>query len=221
MPRDGHRPTETDILIAGSFNLGFAGFAAGAEVDQLLDWWSERLATDCLVAPERGYFVDQRWMDLAPGLIPSLAILRDAGYNVAYWNLSSRDVRRQADSYTVNGRPCASFTSPAMTRTTRIVCPSTRIASTWPPSPRCGSSATATARLWPARGTRTGAHGLTPGGRLPDGTPLDAAARAAFRDGIQAGVLDDAGDLHRTGGPAPLSTTSARPRRTGRRSGCQ
>ena len=42
----------------------------GAEVDQLLDWWSERLATDCLVAPERGYFVDQRWMDLAPGPDP-------------------------------------------------------------------------------------------------------------------------------------------------------
>ena len=72
MPRDGHRPTETDILISGSFNLGFAAFAPDAEVDQLLDWWSERLATDCLVAPERGYFVDQRWMDLAPGLIPSL-----------------------------------------------------------------------------------------------------------------------------------------------------
>ena len=69
MPRDGLRPSETDILISGSFNLGFAGFAGGDEVDELLDWWAERLATDCLVAPERGYFVDQRWMDLAPGLV--------------------------------------------------------------------------------------------------------------------------------------------------------
>ena len=109
MPRDGHRPTETDILISGSFNLGFAAFSPGAEVDQLLDWWSERLATDCLVAPERGYFVDQRWMDLAPGLIPSLAILRDDGYNVAYWNLSSREVKRDGDTYTVNGRPLRFF----------------------------------------------------------------------------------------------------------------
>ncbi len=73
MPRDGQRPSETDILISGSFNLGFAGFAGNADVDQLLDWWSERLATDCLVAPERGYFVDQRWMDLAPGLIPTFS----------------------------------------------------------------------------------------------------------------------------------------------------
>ena len=70
MPRDGRKPSETDILIAGSFNLGFVGLAAGAETDWLLDWWAERLETDCRVAPERGYFVDQRWMDFAPGLVP-------------------------------------------------------------------------------------------------------------------------------------------------------
>ena len=72
------------------------------------DWWAERLATDCLVAPERGYFVDQRWMDFAPGLIPSLPVLRDPGYNVAYWNLPSRDVSATA-KYTVNGWPLRFF----------------------------------------------------------------------------------------------------------------
>jgi hypothetical protein len=41
-------------------------------------------------------------MDLAPGLIPSLFVLRDPGYNVAYWNLSSREVRRADGGYTVN-----------------------------------------------------------------------------------------------------------------------
>ena len=109
LPRDGHRPSETDILGSGSFNLGFVAFDRGSQVDTLLDWWAERLATDCLVAPERGYFVDQRWMDFAPGLIPSLFVLRDPGYNVAYWNLSSREVDRAGNGYTVNGRPLRFF----------------------------------------------------------------------------------------------------------------
>ncbi len=105
MPRDGHKPAETDILVAGSFNLGFAGFAAGPKTDELLAWWSERLATDCLVAPERGYFVDQRWMDFAPGLVEGFFILRDPGYNLAYWNLAGRDLRRRGNRYEVDGRP--------------------------------------------------------------------------------------------------------------------
>lgn len=109
MPRDGLKPSETDILIAGSYNLGFIGLAPGPDTDELLDWWGERLATDCIVAPERGFFVDQRWMDFAPGLVPSFHVLRDPGYNVAYWNLPSREVKRSGDGWTVNGRPLRFF----------------------------------------------------------------------------------------------------------------
>ena len=109
MPRDGLKPSETDILIAGSYNLGFIGLAPGPDTDELLDWWGERLATDCIVAPERGFFVDQRWMDFAPGLVPSFHVLRDPGYNVAYWNLPSREVKRRDDGWTVNGRPLRFF----------------------------------------------------------------------------------------------------------------
>jgi glycosyltransferase involved in cell wall biosynthesis/SAM-dependent methyltransferase len=109
MPRDGLRPSETDILIAGAYNLGFMGLAAGPQTDEMLDWWSERLETDCVVAPERGLFVDQRWMDFAPGLIPDLHVLRDPGYNVAYWNLPTRTVRREGDRYTADGCPLRFF----------------------------------------------------------------------------------------------------------------
>src|SRR5919206_1408179 len=41
MPRDGRRPSETDILIAGSYNLGFVALTPGPHTDRLLDWWSE------------------------------------------------------------------------------------------------------------------------------------------------------------------------------------
>jgi glycosyltransferase involved in cell wall biosynthesis/SAM-dependent methyltransferase len=109
MPRDGHRPSETDILIAGTFNLGFIGLSRGPDADALIDWWAERLERDCIVAPERGYFVDQRWIDFAPGLIESFHVLRNPGYNVAYWNVWGRDLAETPDGLTVNGESLRFF----------------------------------------------------------------------------------------------------------------
>ena len=109
MPRDGRKPSETDILISGCFNLGFLGLREHPDTDSLIEWWSERLETDCVVAPELGLFVDQRWLDFAPGLLRGFAVLRDPGYNVAYWNLPSRELRHRDGRYTVNGRPLRFF----------------------------------------------------------------------------------------------------------------
>ena len=202
MPRDGHRPAETDILASGSFNLGFAGFAAGNELDSLLDWWAERLATDCLIAPERGYFVDQRWMDLAPGLIPSLQVLRDPGYNVAYWNLSSRTVARTDNGYTVNGRPLRffHFSGYDTAHPARLSKHQDRIALADQPVVRelCDGYASALAASghdsW-----RTRPYGW---GALPDGTPLDDVARGVYREAARAGALGDEDVFGEAGGAA-------------------
>jgi glycosyltransferase involved in cell wall biosynthesis/SAM-dependent methyltransferase len=109
MPRDGRKPSETDILMAGVYNLGFIGLSNRDDAHLVLDWWSERLLTDCHVAPERGLFVDQRWVDFVPGLVSDLAILRDPTYNVAYWNLPERALERRGDGVVVNGRPLRFF----------------------------------------------------------------------------------------------------------------
>jgi hypothetical protein len=92
LPRDGKRPSEADILISGTYNLGFISLEHGSATDGLLDWWSERLKTDCVVAPDTGYFVDQRWMDFVHGVMPDFFVLRDPSYNVAYWNLHGREL---------------------------------------------------------------------------------------------------------------------------------
>lgn len=109
IPRDGEKPTEADILIAGTYNLGFIGLKNGPQTDRLLDWWSERLVTDCLVAPERGYFVDQRWIDFVHGLADDFYVLRDPAYNVAYWNLHGRKLTFDDGRYFVNGNPLRFF----------------------------------------------------------------------------------------------------------------
>jgi glycosyltransferase involved in cell wall biosynthesis len=109
IPRDGLKPTEEDILVAGAYNLGFLAVKASPMTTRLLEWWSGHLAEGCLAEPSRGLFVDQRWIDLVPGLFPSVALLRDETYDVAYWNLHSRNLECRGEDFVVGGRPLAFF----------------------------------------------------------------------------------------------------------------
>lgn len=109
IPDDGCAPSEQDILIAGAYNLGFLGLAAGPETTDLLAWWESRLRDLCRADPARGLMVDQRWIDLVPTLFTSTRLVRDETYNVAYWNLHSRRLARRGRGYTVNGRPLTFF----------------------------------------------------------------------------------------------------------------
>jgi glycosyltransferase involved in cell wall biosynthesis/SAM-dependent methyltransferase len=106
LPHDGREPGEVTLLLAGMFNLGFV--ALGQDSDGFLDWWSERVARDCLVAPERGQFVDQRWVDFVPTLFDHY-VVRDPGYNVAHWNLQTRKFEWTDGRYLVNGKPLRFF----------------------------------------------------------------------------------------------------------------
>ncbi|WP_022928959.1 methyltransferase domain-containing protein [Patulibacter americanus] len=109
MPRDGKKPSETDILIAGVYNLGFIGLSASDETDHLVAWWQERLRTDCRVDTEKGFFVDQRWIDFVPGMVRSLHLLELPSYNIAYWNLPTRPLGKAGEQVEVDGHPLRFF----------------------------------------------------------------------------------------------------------------
>ena len=106
---DNYRPSELDILLAGAYNLGFLAIAATPTTRNFLKWWQERLYANCQIAFDKGMFVDQRWIDLVPGLFDGVHILREPEYNVAYWNLHSRSVEFNNGRLTVNGEPCHFF----------------------------------------------------------------------------------------------------------------
>ena len=89
---DDMRPGEIDILRTGAYNLGFIAVAWRPTGAAFLMWWQQRLYDHCVVDLPRGLFVDQRWVDLVPGMFEGVCIVRDPGYNVVYWNLSYRDV---------------------------------------------------------------------------------------------------------------------------------
>ena len=96
---DGEHPNELDILKAGAYNLGFAAIGKWSAAEPLISWWQHRLEHHCVVDPEQGLFVDQRWMDLAPGLFEDVHILRHRGYNVAYWNIHERPLREDGNGW--------------------------------------------------------------------------------------------------------------------------
>jgi glycosyltransferase involved in cell wall biosynthesis len=103
---DERHPNELDILKSGAYNLGFIALSDRPETQQFLSWWQERLYTRCQANFARGLFVDQRWIDLVPGYFNGVHILRDPGYNVAYWNLHERVVTMRDGQPSVNDGPC-------------------------------------------------------------------------------------------------------------------
>ena len=106
---DGRHPAELDIMRSGTYNLGFLAVGETPAVGPFLDWWKGKLEFEAASDVERGLFTDQKWMDLAPALFEGFAILRDPGYDVAYWNLSHRPVARAGSGWTAGNRPLRFF----------------------------------------------------------------------------------------------------------------
>lgn len=106
---DDKSPGDTDILRSGSYNLGFAAFDGSTESLAFLRWWAERLAVNGYNDLSQGLFVDQKFVEMAPSFMPNLHILRDPGYNVAYWNLIHRPITRIGDEWFAAGQPLVFF----------------------------------------------------------------------------------------------------------------
>ena len=89
-PDDGRQPDDSTIMRAGMFNLGFLGVNSSENANNFLTWWKSKLFSKCVIDPCAGYFVDQKFVDLALFLFDGIHIEKDTGYNVAIHNLHSR-----------------------------------------------------------------------------------------------------------------------------------
>ena len=114
MPRDEKMTSETAILAAGIYNLGFIGVGRGAldagasGKPSFIAFWQERLLRECVINPQGMRFVDQRWMDFVPAVYEPF-IMREKTYNVAYWNLDHRDLVWTGSRYEIDGKPLKFF----------------------------------------------------------------------------------------------------------------
>jgi glycosyltransferase involved in cell wall biosynthesis/2-polyprenyl-3-methyl-5-hydroxy-6-metoxy-1,4-benzoquinol methylase len=105
-PNDERQIDNLFILAAGVYNLGFIG--VGTKARPFLDWWWDRTRREALIDPSKMMFTDQRWVDFVPSFFEH-HILKDPGYNVAYWNLHARDFKHEGGRYTVDGAPLRFF----------------------------------------------------------------------------------------------------------------
>lgn len=92
---------ELCALQHGVYNLGFLAVRNGKEGMKFAKWWNDRLQLYCYDDIPRGIFTDQRWIDLAPAYF-DVFVLKNPGYNMAPWNLSSRSLSYKNNKYLVN-----------------------------------------------------------------------------------------------------------------------
>lgn len=90
----------------GMFNLGFIGLKRGIESFRLIDWWKERLRKHCLIDKCQGIFVDQKWIDLVPLYFDKVQVVKDFGWNMAWWNFSERKIFISESVFFVNKLDC-------------------------------------------------------------------------------------------------------------------
>jgi hypothetical protein len=106
---DGKEPGEQEMLYNGTYNLGFIAVRNTRESLRMLTWWERRCLDLGFSEGRTGLFVDQKWMNLAPGLFEHIAILRDPGCNMAYWNLNDRALSGDANAPIVNASEALCF----------------------------------------------------------------------------------------------------------------
>lgn len=90
----------------GTYNLGFIGVRPSDTGRDFARWWSERIYYFCRDDIPNGLFTDQRWIDLVPAMFDGVGIVRSSRFNVAPWNLTTRNFSGNlSDGFIVDGEP--------------------------------------------------------------------------------------------------------------------
>jgi len=85
---------DSQHLWEGIFNLGFCAVRRSKASNLILEWWGNRLQSNCYADYIDGLHTDQKWMDYAPAYFKEdLKIVDHPGVNVAHWNLSERAIK--------------------------------------------------------------------------------------------------------------------------------
>lgn len=104
MGEEGVLP-ETDLLMCGIYNLGFAAISNTAAGNKIVDWWYRKLENECYNSPIEGLFVDQKWMVFIPGYFPKETLVStNPGINIGYWNLHERELTQRENKYYIRDK---------------------------------------------------------------------------------------------------------------------
>jgi lipopolysaccharide biosynthesis glycosyltransferase len=102
---DDRMLTEQITLQTGTFNLGFFAVKNDDTGKALINWLSRKLYDECIMDFSRGYFVDQKWMNLSICHFDNFFIDKHPGLNMAHWNLHERNLSlNEKGEYIVNNK---------------------------------------------------------------------------------------------------------------------
>lgn len=99
LPDDERLPNHRSFLLSGAYNAGFICVNRCQDGFAFLHWWQNLMEHECIVQMSDGYFVDQRPLDLVPGLFESVHIHRRPGFHLAYWNMHDAQVFERPGGY--------------------------------------------------------------------------------------------------------------------------
>lgn len=109
LPSDGKRPDDALVMKSGIFNAGFIGVRHSDHGLAFLDWWWGKCRDNCVMDHYNGFFVDQKYLDLAVGMFHDIDIVDDPGANVACWNLHERRITHRDGAWYSNDQPILFF----------------------------------------------------------------------------------------------------------------
>jgi glycosyltransferase involved in cell wall biosynthesis len=110
------RPTLGDVAFAGPLNSGLFALRASAAAQAFLHVWRDLVTVPGAFMPELGGQTEQNAFNWVTSFVDEVRVVRDAAYNVAYWNLHDRSLRwaglddpGREGAWTVDGRPLVAF----------------------------------------------------------------------------------------------------------------
>lgn len=126
------RSPETDVnysyfLKTGIYNAGFIAVRNAEPACEMLQWWRDRLETNCHYDYLGGVFVDQRWLDMAVSSFNAAGPIQHRGINVGHWNLHECDFSEKDEQIMVGTQEplCifhfSNFQNPGLTKHENII----------------------------------------------------------------------------------------------------
>lgn len=88
LPEDGRMPSNASVSFTGHISTDLVAFRNTFEIKEFLRWQDSVMSTQCKTTSQT--YLDQSWLNFLPFFVEGVYIMRDLGYNVAYWNFNQR-----------------------------------------------------------------------------------------------------------------------------------
>ncbi|MEZ0483589.1 hypothetical protein [Fibrella aquatica] len=106
-PADDRQPDEKHLQNVGLYSSGLIGFGPHPDTEKMLSWWRSRTADRAHLNFCEGQCLDQLWLMHVPALFEQVRIVKQAGLQVAVWNLPQRLLTTTPTGWQVAQQPNA------------------------------------------------------------------------------------------------------------------